>query len=67
MNVDWRRRETWTAVGYALTAAWMLFVLWRTGGDVSHPLFQHIFIVPLVGWIVVLVLARIVRALRGDR
>ncbi|MGF1641373.1 MAG: hypothetical protein ACFCUO_10540 [Rhodospirillales bacterium] len=62
--MDWRSRRTWTIVGHFGTAAWMLFVLARTGGDVADPLFDLIFVVPLAAWVSGLAVARIVRALR---
>ncbi len=64
MNMDWRSRQFWMIVGYIGSAAWMLFVLAHTGGDVDDPFFELIFVVPLTAWIVGLVLARIIKALR---
>lgn len=66
MNIDWRSRRFWMIVGHIGTAAWMMFVLARTGGNVEDPLFELIFVVPLAAWISGLVLARIIIALRGD-
>lgn len=57
-------RETWVKLGHVATAAWMVFVLWRTGGEISHPLFDLIFLVPLIGWIAALTIARLVRVVR---
>lgn len=65
MNMDWRSRQFWMILGYIGSAAWMLFVLVHTGGDVEDPFFELIFVVPLGTWIAGLVLARIVKALRG--
>ena len=48
--IDWRSRRLWHGIGYAVSAAWMVFVLARTGGDVRHPLFDYLFIVPLGLW-----------------
>ena len=64
MNMDWRSRQFWMIVGYIGSAAWMAFVLVRTGGNVEDPFFELIFVVPLAAWIAGLVLARIIRALR---
>ena len=66
--MDWRSRQFWMIVGYIGSAAWMAFVLVRTGGNVEDPFFELIFVVPLAAWIAGLVLARIIRALRdgGD-
>jgi len=63
-NIDWRSRQFWMIVGYIGSAAWMLFVLARTGGNVEDPLFELIFVVPLAAWIAGLVLARIIKAVR---
>ena len=38
----------------------MIYVLWRTNGNVSDPLFELIFVVPLAGWIAGLAVARII-------
>ena len=65
-EIDWRSRTLWQTVGYTLSAAWMLFVLVQTGGNVSHPLFDYIFIVPLVLWSAGLAIAWIVRKLLGS-
>ena len=64
MNMDWRSPQFWRIVGYIGSAAWMVFVLMRTGGDVEDPLFELIFVVPLAAWIAGLVLARIIKAVR---
>jgi hypothetical protein len=53
-------------VGHIGTAAWMMFVLARTDGNIDDPLFELIFVVPLAAWIFGLVAARIIKALRGD-
>jgi len=58
--LDWRSAKVWQAVGYALTAAWMLFVIVRTDGDPAHPFFNTIFLVPIGGWIVGIALARVI-------
>ncbi len=60
VRIDWRDRETWQRIGYTATAAWMLAVLVITGSDVTHPLFDYIFVVPLAGWILGLLVARLV-------
>ena len=44
-------RPRWHAVGYWLTAAWLVLVLVVTGGERAHPLMEAIFLVPLAGWI----------------
>ena len=57
--------STGTKIGYALTAAWMVGVLVYTDGDVRHPVFDTLFIVPLGGWVVALTVARVIRRFRG--
>ncbi|MBK8907467.1 MAG: hypothetical protein IPM60_06100 [Rhodospirillales bacterium] len=57
----------WTKIGYAVTAAWMLFVVVYTGSDPSHPLFSFIFVVPLAGWITVIAAIKIVAAIRARK
>ena len=57
--------STGTKIGYGLTAAWMVGVLLYTGGDVSHPAFENLFIVPLAAWMVALTVARLIRRFRG--
>jgi hypothetical protein len=47
-------------MGYLLTAGWVGFILAASGGDSSHPLFDYIFIVPLVGWIIGMLVARVI-------
>jgi len=61
MAIDLKDRETWTKIGYALSAIWMVGVLVVSGGSPKHPAFDYIFIVPLVGWVVALVIAWLVR------
>lgn len=59
-----KSREFWTKVGYAVTAAWMVFVLFASNGDPKHPLFDFIFIVPLAAWTVGLLIGWLI-ARRG--
>lgn len=66
MAPDWRDRDTWIRVGYGLTALWMLMVVVVTEADPRHPFFNTIFLVPLGGWILGLVVARLI-ARRGPR
>ena len=51
--------------GYVLTAGWIGFILAASGGDSSHPLFDYIFIVPLAGWIIGMLIARVVAKKTG--
>lgn len=56
-RIPWRSRILWQRLGYGLTALWMIGVLAVTREDVHHPLFEFIFIVPLTGWILGLLVA----------
>ncbi len=60
MARDWRDRGIWHPVGYGLTALWMLLVLTVTEADVRHPFFSTIFIAPIGGWLLGLLLARLI-------
>ena len=60
-------RERWTKIGYLVTAAWMVFVLVRTDGNPDDPLFNFLFVVPLVGWVVAVVAVKMIAAFRGRR
>jgi hypothetical protein len=62
-RIDWPSRRLWMTVGHIGTAAWIVFVLARTGGNVDAPMFELIFVVPLAAWIAGLLVARIVGAL----
>ena len=57
-------REVWSKIGYGVSAAWMMGVLFYTKGDTSHSFFQYIFIVPLTGWLAVLALGAAIKWLR---
>ena len=52
-------------MGYLLTAGWVGFILAATGGDSKNPLFDYIFIVPLAGWIIGMLIARIIAKKSG--
>jgi hypothetical protein len=52
-------------MGYLLTAGWVGFILAASGGDSNHPLFDYIFIVPLVGWIIGMLVARVIAKKSG--
>ena len=57
---DLKDRQTWIRIGYALSAVWMVGTVVVSGGNPKHPAFGYIFIVPLAGWVVGLVIARLV-------
>lgn len=67
MKLEWRTRRFWMTAGYVVSAAWMLLVLAVTNGDVRHPFFDTIFLVPLTGWVIGLVIARLAVYLRDRR
>ncbi len=52
-------------MGYLLTAGWVGFILAASGGDTNHPLFDYIFVVPLAGWIIGMIVARIIAKKSG--
>jgi len=52
-------------MGYLLTAGWVGIILAASGGDSSHPLFDYIFIVPLAGWIIGMLVARVIAKKSG--
>ena len=60
---DWRGRKLWHTIGYIVSAAWMIGVLIVTGGNVKHPFFNYIFIVPLGLWIAGIVVAALLKKL----
>lgn len=64
-NIDWRGRRLWSGIGYFVSAAWMVYVAVITAGDVAHPLFDYIFIVPLGLWAAGLTIAWVLRKILG--
>jgi hypothetical protein len=56
----------WSKIAYGLTAAWMIGIVGVTGGDVTHPLFDYIFLVPLAGWVMGLIVQKILEKRRRD-
>ena len=59
------RGHVWRGIGYGLTAAWMIVILVITDSDPSHPWFDYIFVVPLVGWIITVGIARFATSRNG--
>ena len=47
-------------MGYGFTAIWVVFILYKTDGNMEDPWFDGIFLVPLAVWAVGLFIARIV-------
>ncbi|MDP6709515.1 MAG: hypothetical protein QF893_24510 [Alphaproteobacteria bacterium] len=62
----WRDKRSWHLAGIILTAAWLTYVAIRTGGDPTHPLFDFIFIVPLIAWLLLVLLGNLLGRRRGD-
>ncbi|MCC9620837.1 hypothetical protein LPB41_03955 [Thalassospira sp. MA62] len=52
-------------MGYLLTAGWVGFILAVTGGDTTHPMFDYIFVVPLAGWIIGMIVAKVIKSKSG--
>jgi len=53
-------------IGWALTVAWVGGVLLITNGDMSHPLFDFIFLAPLACWLVGLGVAKLLLGHKDD-
>ncbi|MEQ8696254.1 MAG: hypothetical protein RLT05_06800 [Bauldia litoralis] len=51
----------WHPIGYTFTGLWMLGILFATGGNSRHPLFDYIFAVPLAAWILGLLVSFLVK------
>lgn len=52
------RSQLWRGIGYGLTAAWMIGILIVSDSNPAHPWFNYIFVVPLIGWIIGIGIAR---------
>jgi len=57
----WRRKEIVEKIGYILSAIWMGAIVVITKGDIKHYLFNFIFTVPLIGWVIGLGIAALLR------
>lgn len=66
-NIDWRGRRLWQGIGYFASAAWMVYVLTASGGDIEHPLFDYIFVVPIGMWAGGLAVAWAIRKIARTR
>lgn len=60
MAINWHDRTTWVRAGWVATALWVIYVLEKSHMDKAHPLFNYIFLVPLVGWTVALIAERLI-------
>lgn len=67
MRADWHNPRTWQAVGIVATGLWLTYVAAATGFDPTAPLFDFIFLVPLAGWLAILLVTRILERRRKDR
>ena len=65
MTIDPKSPVFWSRLGYVVSAAWMIGILVLTGGDTRHPMFEYIFIVPLVGWVLGLLIGGAIKRARG--
>jgi hypothetical protein len=65
-TMRWRDKRSWHLAGLILTAAWLTYVGIQTGGDPGHPLFDFIFIVPLVAWLLLVLLGNLLERWLGD-
>ena len=65
MALNWRDRSVWHPLGYGLTAAWMLLVVVVTEAETKHPFFDTIFLVPIGGWLIGLLIARVLTRRRS--
>lgn len=61
------RSQLWRGIGYGLTAAWMIGILVVSGSNPADPWFNYIFVVPLVGWIIGIGIARLVAPPGGPK
>ncbi len=48
-----------------LTVVWLTHVAIQTDGDPKHPLFDFIFTVPLVGWLALILIWRLIERRGG--
>lgn len=53
-------KPRWMKIGYYLTFGWIGLVLLITHGNRAHPLFDLIFTVPIVAWILAVLIAKFV-------
>lgn len=51
----------WRTTGWILTAIWVTVITTVTRGDPAHPAFNFFFTVPLAGWVIALVVARVLK------
>lgn len=59
-TVDWSDKTTWHRIGYILSAIWVGGILIVTNGNVRAPLFNFIFIVPLAGWAIGMIVGHLI-------
>lgn len=67
MQAYWRNIRFWHWLGIAGTVIWISFVSLTTAFDPAHPLFDFIFLVPIVGWILIGVRIRDIRRRSAGR
>ena len=64
MAIYWRERTTWVRAGWVATVLWIIYVWEESKFDPEHPLYNYVFLVPLAGWTVALIVERILRGKR---
>ncbi|SLN47777.1 hypothetical protein [Oceanibacterium hippocampi] len=67
MKWDIRDKTTWSRVALIGTVLWLTYVTMETGGDLHHPLFDYVFIVPLALWIGVVIIKQVIDRTAPDR
>lgn len=58
-------RPRWIWIGHGLTAVWIGGVIVLTRGSPDHVLFDTIFTVPLAGWVLALIIRRLISKQSG--
>jgi hypothetical protein len=58
MSRQWRNPRLIQLIGIVATVIWLTHVGLTTDFDTGHPLFNFIFIVPLIGWIAIAMICR---------
>lgn len=66
MGLDWRNQATWTQAGAILTIAWILLVTLITAEQPEHLLRNLVFVVPIVLWVIIIFVTRVLGVTRRD-